>query len=425
MLKQTEERKISQCNKAWPSSGGELLSLLIFHVSLPDNSFPLLKKKGYAAFCLKTFLLNRIMGKIDWYILRKFLFTFVFCMLLFTVVAVAVDSSEKADDFVKAGLSTSEVITQYYFGFVPYIWGLLFPLFVFISVIFFTSRMAIRSEIIAILASGTSYNRMLRPYFIGGIFLGLVLWLGSRYLIPKANEIRGNFQTNYFDKNDPSKIFNEATAIIVFYRRLDSITYLGIKNYDTAARTGTPFFLDRVKNDRVVYNLRANTIKWDEKLKKWKLFNVVERKVDSLGEVSKHIDTLVLNLNLQPEELRRDEYLKDRLTSPELSSFIRTEKQRGTEGLSTLEVELYRRTATPLAVVLLTIIGVVLASRKTRGGSGMHLAIGIVTAAVFILSDRFSTVFATKSDFHPLLAAWTPNIIFSAVAFWMYKKAPK
>ena len=365
------------------------------------------------------------MAKIDWYILKKFLLTFVFCMMLFTVVAVAVDSSEKADDFVKAGLSTSEIIRRYYFGFVPYIWGLLFPLFVFISVIFFTSRMATRSEIIAILASGTSYNRMLRPYFIGGIFLGLVLWFGSRYFIPKANEIRSNFQTNYFDKNDPVKNIQRSNCYNCFYRRIDSITYLGIKNYDTTGKTGTPFFLDRVRNDRVVYNLRANTIKWDEKLKKWKLFNAVERRVDSMGETSKHFDTLVLNVNLKPEELRRDEYLKDRLTTPQLSAFINKEKQRGTEGLSALEVERYRRTATPSAVLLLTIIGVVLASRKTRGGSGMHLAIGIVTAAIFILSDRFSTVFATKSDFHPLLAAWTPNIIFSAVAFWMYKRAPK
>jgi len=365
------------------------------------------------------------MSKIDWYILKKFLLTFVFCMLLFTVVAVAVDSSEKADDFVKAGLSTTEIIRQYYFGFVPYIWGLLFPLFVFISVIFFTSRMATRSEIIAILASGTSYNRMLRPYFIGGIFLGLVLWFGSRYLIPKANEIRSNFQTNYFDKNDPVKNIQRSSCYNCYYRRIDSVTYLGIKNYDTSGKTGTPFFLDRVKNDRVVYNLRANTIKWDAKLKKWKLFNVVERRVDSLGEASKYFDTLILNVNLKPEELRRDEYLKDRLTTPQLSAFIKKEKQRGTEGLSTLEVERYRRTATPSAVLLLTIIGVVLASRKTRGGSGMHLAIGIVTAAIFILSDRFSTVFATKSDFHPLLAAWTPNIIFSAVAYWMYKRAPK
>jgi lipopolysaccharide export system permease protein len=145
------------------------------------------------------------MGKIDWYILKNFLITFVFCMLLFMVVAVAVDTSEKADDFVKTGLSTYEIIRQYYFGFVPFIWGLLFPLFVFISVIFFTSRMASRSEIIAILASGTSYNRMLRPYLVGGLFLGLVLWVGNRYLIPKANGIRSTFQTNYFDKNDPSK----------------------------------------------------------------------------------------------------------------------------------------------------------------------------------------------------------------------------
>ena len=365
------------------------------------------------------------MAKIDWYILKKFLVTFVFCMLLFMVVAVAVDTSEKADDFVKAGLSTNEIIRQYYFGFVPYIWGLLFPLFVFISVIFFTSRMATRSEIIAILASGTSYNRMLRPYVIGGIFLGLVLWFGSRYLIPKANEIRSNFQTNYFDKNDPVKNIQRSNCYNCFYRRIDSITYLGIKNYDTAAKTGTPFFLDRVRNDRVVYNLRANTIKWDEKSKKWKLFNVVERRVDSMGETSKHFETLILNVNLKPEELRRDEYLKDRLTTPQLAAFINKEKQRGTEGLSALEVERYRRTATPLAVLLLTIIGVVLASRKTRGGSGMHLAIGIVTAAIFIMSDRFSTVFATKSDFPPLLAAWMPNIIFSAVAFWMYKRAPK
>src|SRR5688572_28928387 len=150
------------------------------------------------------------MSKIDWYILKKFLLTFVFCMLMFTVVAVAVDSSEKTDDFVKTGLTTSEIITQYYFGFVPYIWGLLFPLFVFIACIFFTSRMASRSEIIAILASGTSYNRMLRPYFVGGVLLATILWFGNRYLIPIANGIRSDFQANYIDRNDPVKSANRS-----------------------------------------------------------------------------------------------------------------------------------------------------------------------------------------------------------------------
>src|SRR3982751_4551816 len=166
------------------------------------------------------------MKTIDWYILKKFLLTFIFCLLMFTVIAVAVDSSEKMDDFVKANLSARQVITRYYFGFVPFIWGLLFPLFVFIAVIFFTSKMATRSEIVAILASGTSYNRMLRPYLVGGLFLGTLLWFGNRYLIPKANGIRADFQTNYIDKGDPTKQGDRGIACNnCFYQRVDSNTY--------------------------------------------------------------------------------------------------------------------------------------------------------------------------------------------------------
>lgn len=342
-------------------------------------------------------------------------------MMLFLVVAVAVDSSEKTDDFVKSGLSSSQIITQYYFGFIPHIWGLLFPLFVFIAVIFFTSKMATRSEIIAILASGTSFNRMLRPYLIGGLLLGVILWFGNRYLIPKANEIMSGFKATYIDSNDPTKSQQNNN----YYRRVDHDTYVGIKYYDTTSKSAQSFFLDRVKDNKVVYNLRSNFIQWDAKEKKWKLQNAVERKVDSLGEVTKEYPSLTINISLKPQELRKDEYLKDKLSTPELIRFINQEKQRGTEGLSALEVERYRRTATPAAVVLLTLIGVVIASRKTRGGSGMHLAIGVVTGALFIMSDRFSTVFATKSDLHPLLAAWLPNIAFSLVAYWMYAKAPK
>lgn len=342
-------------------------------------------------------------------------------MMLFLVVAVAVDSSEKTDDFVKSGLSSSQIITQYYFGFIPHIWGLLFPLFVFIAVIFFTSKMATRSEIIAILASGTSFNRMLRPYLVGGLLLGVILWFGNRYLIPKANEIMSGFKMTYIDRNDPTK--NQQSNN--YYRRVDHDTYVGMKYYDTTSKSAQSFFLDRVKNNKVVYNLRSNFIQWDATEKKWKLQNAVERKVDSLGEVTKEYPTLTINISLKPQELRKDEYLKDKLSTPELIRFINQEKLRGTEGLSALEVERYRRTATPAAVVLLTLIGVVIASRKTRGGSGMHLAIGVVTGALFIMSDRFSTVFATKSDLHPLLAAWLPNIAFSMVAYWMYTRAPK
>ena len=348
-------------------------------------------------------------------------------MLLFSAIAVAVDSSEKTDDFVKTGLSTGQIITQYYFGFVPFIWSLLFPLFVFIAVIFFTSRMATRSEIVAILASGTSYNRFLRPFIAGGILLAMVLWMGSRYLIPKANIIKSRFQTAYFDKNDPTKNRSYSNCYNCFYLRVDADTYIGIKDWDTANKRSRTFFMEKIKNGKVVYNLRGETLKWDttNKKNKWIVQNAVERIVDSLKETIKEFPELIIKLNIKPEELRKDEYLKDKLTTPELTQLINREELRATEGLNTLKVEKYRRTATAFTVLLLTIIGAVIASRKTRGGSGLHIALGIMIAALFILSDRFSTVFATKGDFPPLLAAWMPNLIFAFVAYGLYRKTPK
>ena len=346
-------------------------------------------------------------------------------MLLFTVIAVAVDSSEKTDDFVKANLTTSEIITKYYLGFVPFIWSLLFPLFVFIAVIFFTSRLATRSEVVAILASGTSYNRFLRPYLIGGLLLAALLWVGNRYWIPKANIIRSNFQTQFVDSHDPTKNRMETDCYRCFYRRIDSNTYIGIKGFDTASKSATSFFMEKVRNNKVIYNLRGSPINWDTTTRKWKLRNVIERIVDSAGETEKRYDTMNLNISLKPIELRKDDYLKDKLTTPELIAYIKQEEDRGTEGLNAYKVERYRRTATPFSVLLLTIIGAVIASRKNRGGSGMHLALGITIAALFIISDRFSTVFATKGNFPPFIAAWFPNIVFTAVAFLLYRKTPK
>ena len=365
------------------------------------------------------------MQKIDWYILKRFLVTFIFCLLLFTAIAVAVDSSEKTDDFVNANLSTIQIIKQYYFGFVPFIWSLLFPLFVFIAVIFFTSRMATRSEIIAILASGTSYNRFLRPYIFGGILLASLLWVGSRYWIPKANSIRSNFQNNYLDKNNPNKNRSFGNCARCFYRQTETNTFVGIREYDTSSKSAQGFFLNRTKDNKLVYNLRAQTIRWDTATGKWQLLNAAERTISNMGETLRLYDTIIINLKIKPEELRKDDYLKDKLTTPELVAFINQEEQRGTEGLNGLKVERYRRTATPAAVLLLTLIGVVIASRKNRGGSGVHLALGITIAAMFIISDRFSTVFATKGSFPPLLAAWLPNIVFAGVAYWLYRRTPK
>lgn len=361
--------------------------------------------------------------KIDRYILRKFFSTFFFCMLLFTIIAVAVDSSEHTDDFVKSKLSTAEIIKQYYIGFVPWIWGLLYPLFVFIAVIFFTSKMALRSEVVAVIASGTTYNRWLRPYFIAGLIFAVGLWFANRYGIPKATAIRNAFMSKYIDNPTGGNDMGRCTNC--FYKRIDSVTYVGIKYFDTSSKSASIFFLEKVRNGKVFYNLRAQRMEWDTIKRNWKLTNVSERSVDSVKETVREIPSMNIDLKLKPRDLSNDEYLKDKLTTPELTEFINTEKLRGREGLEAFEVEAYRRSATPFTVLLLTMIGAIIAGRKTRGGSGLHLALGIIIAAFFILSDRFSTVFSVQGDLPPVLAAWLPNALFSLVALYLYVRAPK
>lgn len=362
------------------------------------------------------------MKKLDWYIFKNFLTTFFFSLFLFAFIAVVIDISEKTDDFVKSGLNFSQIVTRYYYGFVPHILALLFPLFVFIAVIFFTSKMAGRSEIVAVLASGTSFNRFLRPFFFAGVLLASLLWIANSYVIPSANEIRLTFQETYIDANSSyNPLVSQRTNL---YIRIDSFTYAGV-NYDTATKTGSGFFMQHIKGNQVDYNLRAETIHWDTAKRKWLLNNVIERTINGLKENVTLTTDKTMNFHFKPIDLKRDEHAKDKLITPDLDQFIKLEEQRGAEGLNALKVERYRRDASPVTVLLLTMIGAVVASRRVRGGSGAHLAIGFLTGATFILTDRFSTIFSVKGNLSPELAAWLPNIMFVFVAFWFYKKAPK
>jgi lipopolysaccharide export system permease protein len=367
--------------------------------------------------------LRRMLKLLDRYILRKFIGTFVFTMLVITVIAVVIDTSEKADDFVKSGMTAWQLVKNYYIGFVPFIMSMIFPLMIFIAVIYFSSKMAGRSEFIAILAGGVRYNRMLRPYFIGSIFLALVFWLASQYWVPKANEIRTDFQAVYVDRN--SSYNSDYYRTNNFYLRVDPNTYVGFRYYDTANKTASNFFMQKLKDNKVNYNLRAETIKWDPLKKDWKLTGVIERKINGLKESVEKKDSMHVNLNVQPKELRKDDYLKDKLTTAELHQFIHMEELRGAEGLNTYKVELYHRDATPFSVIIMTLMGAIIGTRKIRGGSGLHLAMGIVMAAIFVVMDKFSVTFSTKGNFPPMIAAWLPNIIFSGVAFWLYARTPK
>jgi lipopolysaccharide export system permease protein len=363
------------------------------------------------------------MKKIDRYILKKYLTTFFFCLLLLTVIVVVVDISEKTDDFVKSKLGVWRIITDYHFGFIPRITALLFPLFVFISVIFFASKMAGRSEVIAILSSGVSYKRFLLPFFAGGLILASLLWGAYRYVVPRANRIWGDFEAKYIDVNSANS--GGKTYLQNFYFRIDSFTYAGLRFYDTASKNGNNFFIQKFEGSKLSYNLRADGIQWDTASRKWMLTNVTERWIKGVSEDLKKSATLKTSYNFKPRDLRRDEYMKDQLPTPELNEFIQQERIRGSEMLNTLLVERYNRDAIPASVIILTLIGAVMASRKVRGGSGIHLAFGVIISVLYILFSRFSLVFATKGNFTPLLAAWVPNILFGLLAIYLYRRAPK
>ena len=360
---------------------------------------------------------------IDKYILKKYLSTFFFCVLLFTVIVVVVDISEKTDDFSKTNLSAWKIFTDYYLGFIPRIDAMLFPLFTFISVIFFTSVMAGRSEVIAILSSGVSFRRYLVPFMVGGFVIASLLWVGYQYLVPKANQTWANFDRKYIH-NGPN-VENKSSYKTNVYFKADSFSYVGIKGYDTISKSGNGFFYQTYKNKKITYNMRASNFSWDTSNNKWKFNYVQERFFDSISERVNISMEKWARYDFKPIDLRNDDLLKDQMSTQQLNKFIESEKRRGTDNLSALLVERYNRDAIPVSVLILTLIGVSLASRKVRGGSGAHLAVGMVISVAYVLFSRLSVVFATQGSFSPLLAAWTPNIIFGLLAFYIYKRAPK
>ncbi|HMO31971.1 MAG TPA: LptF/LptG family permease [Lacibacter sp.] len=363
------------------------------------------------------------MKRIDAYILKTFLKTFFFSLFLFALIAVAIDASEKAEDFIRSGLSTPEVIRQYYYGFVPHIISLLFPVFVLISVVFFTSRLALRSEFVAMLSTGMSLRRILVPYWMGGVILALILGLSNHFVIPRANKIRTDFEHRYIDMGNMQT--GSYRYINNLHLRIDSFTYAGMRSYDTSAQSGTGFFLERVQGNQMVYNLRSETIAWDTATSDWRLDNAIERRINGLQEEVNMLGTYHVRLGYRPVDINTDEYKKDKLGTRSLNRLIRQEKRRGSEGVNALQFERYRRDAYAVSVIVMTLIAGILASRKIRGGSGFHLALAFVIGVGFIVIDKFSMVFSVKGNFPPLIAAWLPTFLFGLLAWGLYQRSPR
>jgi lipopolysaccharide export system permease protein len=357
------------------------------------------------------------MKKLDWYIVRKFLGTFFYAILIMAFISSVIDYSEKMDDFMNKKIPMM-VILNYYKNFIPHITALLFPLFIFIATIFFTSKMAYKSEVIAILAAGVSFQRFMRPYIIGAGFLCALSLLANHWIVPAANKERIDFE-------DHQMHYNVYASEKNLHLRISKTQYIFMENYEFHTNNGRNFTMEEIDGTQLKEKLFADRIEYDSIKKEWKLFNVRIRTNDGLKETLTFQPEMTKKYPFKPEDLEEDDAVKETLTTQQLNAYIEKEKLRGRENLNFFLIEKYRRTAQPFAALVLTIIGACMASRKVRGGSGLHLALGIVISAGYIMALQFSNTFSTKAGLNPLIAVWIPNIIFGIFAAYLFRRQIK
>jgi lipopolysaccharide export system permease protein len=351
---------------------------------------------------------------IDRYILKKFIGTFIYAILIMSLISVVIDYSEKVNSLVSRKASAYEIFI-YFRSFIPHIVALLFSLFIFISTIFFTSRLAYKSEIIAILATGASFNRFLRPYVIGATLLCSIFLVANHFVVPLANKQRMAFEDKYVHSIVTTSDRN-------VHLRLSPELYVSVQSYDYTTQTGYNFSAEKIDSTSLKERISAERVSYDSIKKTWNLYQVTIRRNNGLEEELKFLPDLSLPYPFTPKDLHNDDDIKAVLTTPELDRYIAQEKLRGRESLNFYYVEKYRRTAQPVAGFILCMIGVCISSRKIRGGSGLHLAMGILISAVYMMFLQLSTTFSTKAGLNPLLAVWIPNIVFSVIAFILYRR---
>jgi lipopolysaccharide export system permease protein len=359
-----------------------------------------------------------MLKKIDLYIIRKFLGTFFFAMTLIIFIVIIIDLSERIDDFIEKQAPLNEIIFVYYFNFIPYFVNLFSPLFTFIAVIFFTSRMAFNTEIIAILSSGVSFRRMLRPYFISAILLSMLSIYLTNFLIPPANKQRLDFEYTYV--RTPPRFRDRNIHMQV---RPGEFVYL--ESFNDRTHVGYRFALEKITDGQLQYKMLADHVRWDSVSGHWTIENYNVRTIEGLHEELSFGRTLDTILPFTPRDFIQNLKEMETMSFGELREFIANERLKGSENVKFYEVEMHRRMAFPFSTMVLTLIGVSLSSRKVRGGIGLHLGFGISLSFAFILFMQVSTTFATKGNLHPMLSVWIPNIIFGILGIYLLRAAPK
>jgi lipopolysaccharide export system permease protein len=355
---------------------------------------------------------------IDWYIIKKYLGTFVFTLVIFIVISVVFDISEHLDNFLSHHATLYEIAFKYYAGFIPFYINLLSPLINFLAVIFFTAKMANQTEIVPILSGKASFNRFLRPYFVSATLIFVISLFANLYLIPYTNKLKVDFENTHGFNGDQSK-----TSV---HLKLDERTYVYVESYEHESRTGYQFVLEKFDGDKLREKLTANSITYDSLKKKWSIKDYTVRYINGLREkMTYNLPLKDTTLDLYPADFEMHDNVYSAMSLKDLNTNIKKEKIRGAGNLRDMEYEKWRRFLYPFASFVLTLIGVSISSRKVRGGIGLPLGIGLFLCFAYIVVDKFALVFAIKSGLSPLLAAALPNTLFGILGVYLLYKAPK
>lgn len=364
---------------------------------------------------LQTFRLVTL----DWYIIKKFLGTFFFAMLAIIVITVVFDISEKIDDFIEKKAPLNAIIFRYYVNFIPYFITLFSSLFIFISVIFFTSKMAYQSEIIAILSSGISFQRFLYPYFVGACILAMFSFVLNDMIIPSANRRRFEFEETYI--TSPIMYLQQNV-----HKQIEPGLFVYMESFSNVSEIAYRFSMEKYRNDRMVSKLMSDRAVWDKEKEKWSIRNYYVRDIDSIGNETLTAGTSIdTTINLHPSEFKRRDNFVETMSIAELRQFISNLRMEGADNVNMYIIEMNKRVAYPFSTFILTLIGVSLSTRKVRGGIGIQIAVGTAISFLYILFMQFSSEFAIKGNLSPVLAAWIPNIIFGLIGIFLYRLAPK
>ncbi len=355
---------------------------------------------------------------LDWYIIRKFLVTYVFVVIILMAIIVVVDFTENSEDLVKNEVEFWDAIKRYYINIIPYYANLLSPITVFIAVVFVTSRLASHTEIIAMLSGGISFKRLLYPYFMGALLLASMTTVLINWVIPEANKTRVSFEIQYL--KNPFRFRDRD-----FHMKVSENDYVYMESYNNDIHAGYKFSLEHFDGNKLVWKMNANKIQWDKDSLLWHIDRYQIRTFNGMEETFNEGRGLDTVLNLFPKDFESTYRLAETLNVTELETYIQERINRGADDVQTYQIEKYERIMYPFAIIVLAIIGAIMSARKSRRGVGFQIVLGFVLAFLYIIFVIMSRNLAQVGDMHPALAAAFPTLVYVCLGMFLYKFVPR